>query len=98
MKFKEKISRMNPLFQGVQANDSKDLVNFIVMQLHEELNLGTKINNNQDIQQNDEYSIYKNFKETYYSENKSIISDLFYLTNGTVYQCTGCSTRTRIKN
>ena len=92
VKFKEKISRMNPLFQGVQANDSKDLVNFIVMQLHEELNLGTKINNNQDIQQNDEYSIYKYFKETYYSENKSIISDLFYLTNGTVYQCTGCST------
>ena len=36
--FKEKISTMNPLFKGIVANDSKDLINFIVMTLHEELN------------------------------------------------------------
>ena len=35
---------MNPLFQGVQANDAKDLVNFIIMTLHEELNMGQKLN------------------------------------------------------
>jgi hypothetical protein len=30
---------MNPLFQGIAANDSKDLVNFLIMKLHEELNV-----------------------------------------------------------
>ena len=29
---------MNDLFKGIAANDSKDLVNFIIMTLHEELN------------------------------------------------------------
>ena len=36
--FKKKISKMNPLFEGIAANDSKDLVNFIIITLHEELN------------------------------------------------------------
>ena len=92
-KFKETISRMNPLFQGAQANDSKDLVNFIVMQLHEELNIGKKLDNNQDMIQNDELSIYNNFCQANSQENKSIISDLFYGINGTVYECTRCKTK-----
>ena len=92
-KFKKKISVMNPLFQGAQANDSKDLVNFIVMQLHEELNTGTKLNNNQDLLQTDEMSIYNNFAQTNAQENKSIISDLFYGINGTVYECSRCKTK-----
>ena len=29
--FKKKISEMNPLFEGVQANDAKDLINFILL-------------------------------------------------------------------
>ena len=37
-KFKELISNMNPLFKGIQANDSKDLINFIIQELHSELN------------------------------------------------------------
>ena len=45
--FKDKISEMNPLFRGVAANDAKDLVNFIIMTLHEELNKAN--NNNQSI-------------------------------------------------
>ena len=44
-KFKEKISIMNPLFAGAQANDAKDLVNFLIMTLHEELNRAEKKNN-----------------------------------------------------
>ena len=38
-KLKEVISKMEPLFKGIAANDSKDLVNFILQQLHLELNL-----------------------------------------------------------
>ena len=33
---------MNPLFEGVQANDAKDLVNYLIMTLHEELNRAPK--------------------------------------------------------
>ena len=92
-KFKEKISKMNELFKGAQANDSKDLVNFIVMQLHEELNKGEKLDNNQDIMQNDEMSIYNNFCQSCFQENNSIISNLFYGVNGTMYECQRCKTR-----
>ena len=92
--FKNKISKMNPLFKGVQANDSKDLVNFIVMQLHEELNVGKKIiNNNGDPPQTNELIMYNSFRQNYYTENKSIISDLFYGINETVYECSICKTR-----
>ena len=37
--FKAKISKLNPLFEGIAANDAKDLVNFIIMKLHLELNI-----------------------------------------------------------
>ena len=30
---------MNPLFKELSANDAKDLLNYLLMQLHEELNL-----------------------------------------------------------
>ena len=36
--FKNCISRMNPLFQGIQANDSKDLILFIYETIHNEIN------------------------------------------------------------
>ena len=44
--FKNIISEMNPLFQGIQANDSKDLILFILQTIHDELN---KINNSLNI-------------------------------------------------
>ena len=46
--FKEKISEMNPLFKGIAANDSKDLVNFIIMTLHNELNNNSNLINEPD--------------------------------------------------
>ena len=36
--FKQKLGEMNPLFAGFKAGDSKDLLNFMIMQMHEELN------------------------------------------------------------
>ena len=47
-KFKETISNMNPLFKGSDSYP-KDLLNFLLMTLHEELNIGQKLNNNQKI-------------------------------------------------
>ena len=96
-KFKEKISLMNPLFQGVQANDTKDLVNFIIMTLHEELNKKNKYqhkNNyfNVNLNQYDQKIVWNNFVNAFIAENKSIISDLFYGVTHTVTICLGCNT------
>ena len=94
--FKNKISTMNPLFQGAQANDAKDLVNFIIMTLHEELNKIDKkniqpiLNNNFIINQTNQQEIFKYFLENFMRENKSIISDIFYGATHTITQCTGC--------
>ena len=93
--FKQKISLMNPLFQGVNANDAKDLVNFIIMTLHEELNKKNKyqhVNKNFNVilNQTDQNLIWNNFFNDFMNENKSIISDLFYGVTHTVTNCLGC--------
>ena len=92
--FKNKISEMNPLFQGVAANDSKDLVNFIIMTLHEELNKA-KDNNNiineaPIIDQTNKKLVLNNFLEEFAKKNRSIISDLFYALNYSITECTNC--------
>ena len=94
--FKAKISRMNDLFKGVAANDAKDLVNFLIMTLHEELNTAEKkiLNTsaiNQD--QRNQQLMFNLFTQDFVNNNKSIISDLFYGVNYNIVQCNGCMTR-----
>jgi len=91
--FKNKISKMNPLFEGIAANDAKDLVNFIIMTLHEELNKAKKcdINNNNILDQRDQQLMFNNFTKNFTSKNQSIISDLFYGINCNITQCTNCN-------
>ena len=93
--FKEKISVMNPLFQGIAANDAKDLVNFIIMTLHNELNKRDEIpDENKDIPQNPDQSnieqSYLSFENDVLREQKSIISDIFYGVNRSETQCCNC--------
>ena len=90
--FKDKISTMNPLFKGVQANDAKDLVNFIIMTLHEELNEKQKQNINMNVQgfQNNEKFMLECFKKMFYGENQSIISKIFYGITHTQTKCSNC--------
>ena len=92
--FKEKISKMNPLFEGIAANDAKDLVNFIIMTLHLELNRVKGNNNNivknKSINQSDPQAMFKCFLEDYQKENNSIINELFYAINCNSTQCTIC--------
>ena len=93
--FKEKISKMNPLFKGIAANDSKDLVNFIILTLHIELNKENKINeqNNDNgiLDQTNKKLIYDNFFEEINEKNNSIISELFYAINCNVTKCPKCN-------
>ena len=86
---------MNPLFKGAQANDSKDLVNFIIMTLHEELNKAKKESNPNSIDlkidQTNRDQVLNYFTVNFTKENQSIISDIFYAMNGTSTQCLKCN-------
>ena len=96
--FKEKLSRENPLFEGIAANDSKDLINFLLERLHSELNnvreseSNVKMNNftNNQMDQLNEDKMLKNFIEELHIKFNSIISDLFYGVMETRSQCQKC--------
>ena len=91
--FKDKISKMNPLFEGIAANDAKDLVNFIIMTLHLELNILDKDDNENISEINDQKNkelLFINFLREYENNNKSIISDLFYAINYNKTKCLTC--------
>ena len=93
--FKNKISKMNPLFKGVAANDAKDLVNFIILTLHGELNKGDNnpMVNNGLIDQRNKELVFNIFSKNFLSKNKSFISDIFYSTNCTITECLKCHTK-----
>ena len=93
--FKKKISEMNPLFEGVQANDAKDLINFILQELHEELNEPEKNsdNNSFNIDQYNERQMFINFIEDFKKSQRSIISDIFFFIIETKTECLNCKQR-----
>ena len=97
--FKQIISFKNPLFEGVQANDAKDLINFIIMTLHDELNKA-KNNNNFNTKnpsfndQRNQQLMFNNFIQNFGLTNQSKISDLFYAMNCTMNQCSLCGNQT----
>ena len=85
--FKKTISELNPLFQGVQANNSKDL------KIHnKKKNIIEKENElNQIIDSSNEkivlFYFIKNFKKTHCS----VIGDYLYGVNKSVFICQNCS-------
>ena len=70
--FKNVLSQMNPLFQGVAANDSKDLINFLIETLHSELNMPINKNTTNNIMdpsiQLDEVKMFNIFLNNMMSE------------------------------
>ena len=91
--FKNVISGMNPLFKGVAANDPKDLILFLLENMHRELNSHKRIKdntNNYIIDATNFYEVYNNFKETYINQNKSIISEEFYGYQNIITTCNNC--------
>ena len=90
--FKERLGKLNPLFQGAIPNDAKDLLTFILMQLHEELNIPKNNNNNINMIVNPSMQLDKNvmmkaFAKYFKNNYRSIISNLFY---GLTYNQTQC--------
>jgi len=93
--FKETISRMNPLFEGVAANDAKDLVNFLIMTLHEETNQAppSQVDNNPGnmiMDQTNKMAMFNKFFQNFAQNYRSVISDLFYALNCNITQCGNC--------
>ena len=88
---------MPNLFEGVAAKDAKDLVNFIIMTLHEELNKhsNSQVNNNNVIfDQTNQALMFLTFQNNFVCNSQSIISDLFYAINCNITQCGGCGVKT----
>ena len=88
--FKQRIGEKNPLFAGVAANDSKDLILFILEELHNDLNnpipnQNQLINNNKIIN-----ALYEEFIQDYNSRNNSIIKDIFYGVQESTSICLNC--------
>ena len=87
-KFKDLISDMNPLFKGVQANDSKDLIIFLLETMDKELTL--RNNNKKEMEtfygNNTEDMEPRNFKKYH----NSIFSEIFYGFQKSVVKCLRC--------
>ena len=89
--FKNRLGQMNPLFQGAMPNDAKDLLTFILLQLHEELNKPKINNNNDDMNymniQNDHKTMFTLFCKYFANNYRSIVSGLFYGIFYSINQC-----------
>ena len=90
--FKDVISEMNPLFKGIQANDTKDLILFILETIHNELNeVNNTINENNNIVNPLDYNlVFNNFSIFFRKNYNSIISNLFYGMNNSMMTCCTC--------
>ena len=86
--FKSLISQMNPLFKGIAANDSKDLIIFIYENMHNEINKEGQYNNyNNNYQNNKTLQL---FRKNYYSLNSSFLIDTFYFEQQSDLKCLSC--------
>ena len=91
--FKKLISEMNPLFRGIEANDPKDLILFMLETMHSELktiNKDITVNNNFIPNEHNLSEVYQDFANYYLSKNKSIIFDTFYGCTNIVTSCLYC--------
>ena len=91
--FKNKISKMNPLFEGIESNNAIDLINLIILFLHLELNKPIEISENKIngiIDQTNKELVFQIFKKEFAKKYNSIISELFYAINYNKIQCCKC--------
>ena len=82
--FKDCISEMNPLFRGIAANDSKDLIIFLYETIHNEIN---KQGDYQEVNGADELTLFRN---DYYSKNSSFLIKTFYFEVQSDLKCQSC--------
>jgi len=80
---------MNSLFKGIQANDTKDLILFILETIYNELNeVNNNINgNNNYVNPLDYNTVFVYFSIFFRKNYNSIISNLFYGMNNSMMIC-----------
>jgi ubiquitin C-terminal hydrolase len=94
--FHQKLMEMNKLFKLNKPNDSKDLLKFILKQLHKELNIKEKkiLNNNIkkefSFDQYDRVKTFNIFLKEFTNNNCSIISNNFFGITEINIQCLNC--------
>ena len=98
--FKTTIGKLNSLFKGMHAADSKDLLFFIIETLHKELtvkninilmNINTQKNYYQlELEAQNEEIMFKNFLNDFNLKNQSILSQIFYGVMRSTMKCTQC--------
>ena len=88
--FKNVISEMNPLFKGIAANDSKDLILFLLQKMHEELNKPPQ-NYIPDPNISNDLKIFRN---NYYPFNCSLLQKTFYYEMESKIRCCNCGFET----
>ena len=97
--FKNVIS-VNPLFTGIQANDSKDLILYFLEKIDNELTVLNHITQNKNIFNtirsvqffNNEPEL-QNILNVFVTNHKSIFSDLFYGFMSQTIECSKCKQR-----
>ena len=92
-KFKEILGKYNPQFSEYEANDSKDLILYLLQTFHEELNyFGDKTapTNIHSPNQTLRLNTYNYFNQVYNTTDFSKISQLFYGTYENVIFCLEC--------
>ena len=101
--FKDVISWKNPLFEGVNANDSKDLINFMLEEMNQELYKLSSVNKNNNslnkvkfnqIDQTNQQLTLNTFRKDFTQKNDSIISRTFFFIIESKSQCQQCQTIT----
>ena len=97
--FKKTISELNPLFEGVQANDSKDLIIFLLEVWNNELVKINNIKNNiiedqngpyPKIDSSNQYKVFENFINNFKKTHCSIIGEYLCGFNKSVFICQNC--------
>ena len=89
------VGAYNPLFQGIQANDSKDIYNYLIEKMHNELNdlyepPIDNYNQNERFDQTNEQITLQNFKKMFAQNYHSILSKYLYGIQKTITQCCNC--------
>jgi len=85
--FKNLISKLNPLFKGIAANDSKDLIIFIYETIHNEINKKNQYQLNNNKIYSPELALFRN---NYYSNNSSFLINTFYFEQENKLCCSSC--------
>ena len=90
--FQKTLGKYNPQFKNLEANDSKDLILYLLQIMHQELNYYSKNPQmNGYPNQYNKAQTYFYFIASYERTNYSIISDLFYGTYENVTKCLKCN-------